>query len=135
MMRRVLFSTALALLFATVLPQGPVEIFIYASAHADEPSIPSWVAASCCGPQDAHKLRADQIQDRGDSYVIEGIERPIPKVIGGSLNTQVKTSQDGNYWAFYRNYPAHEASNQYTQGTYHEDAYQSVYCLFVPMAF
>lgn len=97
--------------------------------------VPDWVKASCCGPADAHHLRPDQVHDLGDSYKIDGLEREIPKVIGGKVNSQILPSQDSEYWAFYRAHPEHTVGNQYNGQSYLEPASESVYCFFVPMEF
>jgi hypothetical protein len=132
---RLLRSSALALLFATVLPQAPADLFIYASAQAADPTIPSWVAASCCGPSDARRLRADQVYDQGDYYVVDGYNEPIPKRYANTPNNAIRPSQDGDYWIFYS---SHEAgwTGSPEGGHWWQNAAQSgVYCFFVPMDF
>jgi hypothetical protein len=131
-MIRLLRSSALALLFATVLPQAPADLFIYASAHAADPSIPSWVAASCCGPKDVHRLRPDQIRDLGDHYEIDGYPESIPKTYAGVLNDEIKNSQDGNYWAFYKLGGERECAPEAPSAC--STSGPQLYCLFIPMA-
>jgi hypothetical protein len=133
--RRLLRSSALALLFATVMPQAPADLFVYASAQAADPAIPSWVAASCCGPKDLHHLRPDQVTDMGNYYVVDGYNSPVRKTWGnGTLNDQIKPSQDGGYWAFFStSAPGWTGSPEATHETW-EDARQSFFCLFIPMA-
>lgn len=122
-------STALALLFASP-----------AVAHnewANGGKIPDWVKSSCCGPADAHHLRPDQVMDMGDYYVIDGYHDRIPKRLAdGKPNSSILPSQDGDYWVFYSDEPAHWAGSQYGGHAYYENSRQSgVYCFFVPMAF
>lgn len=112
-MRRWLRSTALALLFSSVLPFAAPDLFIYKSAHAEvSPQIPDWGATSCCGPQDAHKLRADQVyrNDNG-TWHADGYPSEVP-------NEVAMPSQDGNAWAFYADH------------TLNGGAVSMMYCLF-----
>lgn len=109
-----------------------------AEAHeqwADGSAIPAWVKSSCCGAADAHHLRPDQVHDLGDSYHIDGMANDIPKVVGGKMNSQILPSQDGDYWAFYKDNPAHQAYDQYSGKAHSEPFYESVYCFFLPMNF
>lgn len=109
-----------------------------ADAHdqwADGSKIPDWVKHSCCGPADAHHLTPDMVHDLGDSYHIEGMANDIQKTIGGKPNTQILPSQDGDYWVFYEDNPAHETYSGYSGKSYMEPFYESVYCFFVPMNF
>jgi hypothetical protein len=115
-MVRFLRSTAIALVLGFFLP-APAAIFVYKSAHAADPAIPDWIAASCCGPKDAHRLRVDQVMHNADDgyYTVEGVG-------GFSPSTRIpdrilQPSQDGYYWLFFG------------------AATQSVYCFFAPMSF
>lgn len=74
--------------------------------------IPDWVKSSCCGPNDAHHLRPEQVYDQGEYYVVDGYQGKIP-------HQAALPSQDGDYWIFY----ACPGPNC------------SVFCFFVPMAF
>lgn len=136
-MKGLLRSSALALLFSSVLPFAAPDLFIYKSAQAENaPSIPSWVQATCCGPKDVHHLRPDQVSDMGDYYIIDGFNEPIPKVFkNGVMNDHIKPSQDGDYWAFFSSTPGHWESNMYTRSKSWENTFQDLYCLFIPMAF
>ena len=117
---------------------------------ADGKAVPNWVKASCCGPDDVHHLRPDQVHKvSGDEakklrpnyanfvgihlnyYVVDGYLRPIyadgPNVI---------PSQDGDYWLFYDDggkqcldQPGSDGSSCY------EQPQSDVYCFFVPMVF
>lgn len=129
-------TSALTTLMATVLPFAAPDFFIYKSAYSAEgPSIPSWVAASCCGPKDAHKLRADQVYDMGDYYIVDGIQEKINKTYSnGHQNETIKPSQDGDYWAFYSNSAAGWVGSPEMTHEHWEDGRQNVYCLFIPMS-
>jgi hypothetical protein len=87
-----------------------------ARAHdqwADGKPIPQWVKSSCCGPDEAHHLRPDQVHRiSDDTYAIDG-ERHLIVPAKDAL-----PSQDGDYWIFYR-----------------AAEYPIVHCFFVPMAF
>jgi hypothetical protein len=131
-MIRFIRSSALSILFATVLPQAPADLFVYASAMAADPSIPSWIAAACCGPKDVHKLRPDQVHDLGDRYEIDGYPESIPKTYSGAMNNEIKNSQDGDYWAFFKIGGEKECSHE--PGGACWTARPQMYCLFIPMA-
>lgn len=84
-----------------------------ARAHtvwADGSAVPDWVRDACCTGAEVHRLRPDQVQVTPDGYRIEGIVRPVPFA-------KTYTSQDGDTWIFYRDFP---------------DGTQYVFCLFVP---
>jgi hypothetical protein len=88
-----------------------------ASAHtqwANGDPVPSWVRAICCGPNDVHHLRPDQVSLRGDGYHIEGYPEAIPE-------SNAQPSPDGEYWAFYR-----------AVSTDAGVSYSNVYCFFTP---
>ena len=100
---------SMALLLA--LPQA-------AHAHAtwaDGRPVPDWVAKACCGPADAHHLRADQVHRIPDGYRIDA----HPGLI---YDTQVLPSEDGEYWAFYSE----------VEGTGGDRIFTSVFCFFAP---
>ena len=76
--------------------------------------VPGWVKSACCGPDDAHHLRPDQVHRVSDDfYMVDGYRYRIPA-------REALPSQDGDYWIFYR-------ENSGIQST--------VYCFFVPMGF
>jgi hypothetical protein len=77
--------------------------------------VPTWVKAACCGPQDVHHLRPDQVHRvSADYYQVDGYHSRIPVQVASP-------SQDGDYWIFYRD---NIGGNQ-----------SGVYCFFVPMNF
>ena len=90
-----------------------------ARAHdvwADGKAVPTWVKAACCGPDDVHHLRPDQVHRISDDYyIVDGYPNRIPA-------RAALPSQDGDYWIFYRDDG---------QG----GARSMVYCFFVPMGF
>jgi hypothetical protein len=89
-----------------------------AQAHdvwANGKDVPPWVKAACCGPEDVHHLRPDQVHRVSDDYyMVDGYNRRIPA-------RNALPSQDGDYWIFYRD----DGSG----------AQSTVYCFFVPMDF
>lgn len=112
MIRRLLQSTAMVVALS-FLPMAMPEVFIYKSLHAEEgPKIPAWISAACCGPQDSHKLRADQVyRTESGAWHADGYPRDIPN------GESVRPSQDGSAWAFY---------NEHTEA----GGVSGVYCLF-----
>jgi len=82
---------------------------------ADASIVPPWVKAACCGPDDVHHLRPDQVHRISDDYyTVDGYRYRIPA-------KDALPSQDGDYWIFYRD---GQGGNQ-----------SMVYCFFVPMNF
>jgi hypothetical protein len=76
--------------------------------------VPAWVKAACCGPEDVHHLRPDQVHRVSDDYyMVDGYNNRIPA-------RAALPSQDGDYWIFYKD----DAGGQ-----------SGVYCFFVPMDF
>lgn len=99
-MRRLLRTTAIGVILGFFLPTpGPEAIFVYKSAHAETnefKNLPDWVQSSCCGAQDAHKLRADQVYRNEDgSWHADGYTHLIPN------SESIRASQDSSAWAFY----------------------------------
>lgn len=90
-----------------------------AQAHdqwANKRIVPAWVKAACCGPEDVHHLRPDQVHRISDDYYrVEGFPKPVPA-------RAALPSQDGEYWIFYKDDSAGGAQSL-------------VYCFFVPMNF
>ncbi len=89
-----------------------------AAAHdvwANGEIVPSWIKAACCGPDDAHHLRPDQVHRvSDDDYMVDGYRYRIAA-------RDALPSQDGDYWIFYRDDGAGRQSQ--------------VYCFFVPLGF
>ena len=89
-----------------------------AQAHATWANglpVPEWVTKACCGPDDAHHLRADQVRRVHDGYRFDGYD-------GTVYDAQVLPSEDGEYWAFY---------SQITQPN-GDRISTSVFCFFAP---
>lgn len=85
-----------------------------AEAHdrwANGEPVPSWVKAMCCGPDDVHHLRADQVHLMADGWHIDGYPNVLP--VGSD-----QPSPDGEYWAFW---------NKFRDGSV-----SRVYCFFTP---
>jgi hypothetical protein len=126
--RRFLGSTAIGLALTVIAPSMKApDIFVYASVHSAEASIPDWITNSCCGPRDARRLRPDQVHHHDEGYyTVDGYFGG-----GGKIPDRiVKPSQDSDYWIFYGEYPAsrNDTGN-------HAGGQSSVYCFFIPMAF
>jgi hypothetical protein len=86
-----------------------------AQAHdqwSDGEPVPAWVKSACCGPEDAHHLRPDEVHLSREGWQVNGYHSRIP-------HGQELPSPDGTYWIFYRNF------NDGTQS--------NVYCFFVPI--
>lgn len=102
-----------ALVVGSILAYGAA-----AQAHevwSDGTAVPSWVKAACCGPEDVHHLRPEQVHRISDDYyMVDGYQYRIPA-------SAALPSQDGDYWIFY-----HDIS---------DTSQSSVYCFFVPMGF
>ena len=73
--------------------------------------VPAWVKRACCGPDDVHHLRRDQVRQTPGGWQIEGYPDPIP------IGTE-QPSPDGEYWIFYRTLANGDKSR--------------VYCFFTP---
>lgn len=97
------------IIFALALPASG------AASHdrwANGDPVPAYVKDSCCGPVDAHHLRADQVHVVQGGYKVDGYEDIIPEA-------KMQPSPDGEYWGFWR-----ELS----------DGHQSpLYCFFGPL--
>jgi hypothetical protein len=59
--------------------------------------VPTWVKASCCGPEDVHHLTASQVHAMADGWHVDGYRQVI--AYGREF-----PSQDGDYWIFYRDF-------------------------------
>jgi len=92
-------------------------LFQTADAHdrwGNEEPVPPWVETECCGPNDAHHLRPDQVRrNAAGDYVVDIYPDPIPA-------RRALPSQDGEYWLFFYNDYGY---------------YGTVRCFFVPTLF
>jgi hypothetical protein len=76
--------------------------------------VPAWVKTVCCGPNDVHHVRPEQVRrNTAGDYVVDIYPFPIPA-------RAALPSQDGDYWLFF-----------------YEDygVYGRVRCFFVPALF
>lgn len=73
--------------------------------------VPSWVKASCCGPDDIHHLTPSQVHATAKGWRVDGYPDVLP------YNTELP-SEDGDYWIFYR--------------TFADGSFSRVYCFFTP---
>jgi hypothetical protein len=92
---------------------------LFQTAHAHDrwnngEQVPAWVKAECCGPNDAHHLRPEQVsRNAAGDFLVDIYPKPIPA-------REALPSQDGDYWLFfYENY----------------GVYGGVRCFFVPTLF
>lgn len=154
-MKRVSCSSALALLFSSAIPFAAPDLFIYASAQAEPgQKLPDWVASSCCGPKDIHRLTMANVQEvdaatahslrpasslqmseKKNYYVIDGYGDPVDSA-SYSVNPSGVSSQDQYVWAFYADFPAGPSCAPEGGCSGSHAAYQSgMYCLFLPESF
>jgi hypothetical protein len=119
-----------------------------AAAHnewANGQPVPAWIKAACCGPADAHHLRPDQVHDEGDFYTVDGYfggpnNGKIYKTVNmgnrrSEPNPSIISSQDGDYWIFYRD-GRRQCDHAVNGALICTAAAQSnIYCFFVPMDF
>lgn len=68
--------------------------------------VPAWVKKACCGPEDVHHLRPEQVHQMSDGYHVDGYHAVIPY-------TTALPSPDGDFWIFYRNFQDGSQSNVY----------------------
>ena len=77
--------------FAVILWISPAFAHDY---WANGQPVPAWVKSSCCGPEDAHLLREDQVHALSDGIHIDGLTTVVPYA-------RVLPSQDGQIWGFW----------------------------------
>lgn len=80
-----------------------------AHAHdvwADNEPVAPWAKSACCGPEDSHHLRSDQVHAEKDGWRVDGYHALVP--YGKEL-----PSPDGTYWIFYRTFADGTQSNVY----------------------
>jgi hypothetical protein len=126
--RRFLRSTAIVIALGFV-PLPPIDVHVYASPATlvgGAAAIPDWIKGYCCGPQDMHRLRGDQVhQDDAGLWHIDGYPGPVPRE---NVNRDNQASQDASYYAFYCEPDTKGAAC--TAGKFSQ-----VWCFFTPMAF
>lgn len=89
-----------------------------AQAHdkwADGSTVPAWVKAECCGPEDVHHLDPSEVHQVQGGYSIDGYPDVVPYA-------RALPSMDGDYWIFYK-----------VTDTSSGPHFSPVYCFFVPM--
>lgn len=104
-----------------VVGMGAALVWVGGRAHAhdewaDGSPVPAWVKAACCGPEDVHHLRPEQVHLTSKGWQVEGYPDLIP--IGKEL-----PSPDGGYWIFYKR-------TETSTGPY----FSSVFCFFTPFS-
>ncbi len=73
---------------------------LFHTAHAHDhwdngETVPAWVKTACCGPNDVHHLRPEQVKrNAAGDYVVDIYPFPIPA-------RMALPSQDGEYWLFF----------------------------------
>ncbi len=83
----------------TIALAAALALFVTA-AHAHDnwdngEPVPAWVKTACCGPNDAHHLRPEQVRrNAAGDYVVDIYPAPIPARLA-------LPSQDGDYWLFF----------------------------------
>lgn len=85
-----------------------------AQAHtqwANGEPVPEWVTQACCGSDDVHHLRPEEVHVVEGGYRIDGVKAMVPF-------SHTLPSPDGTYWIFYRDYPGGGQS--------------SIFCFFAP---
>jgi hypothetical protein len=96
-----------------------VALALFATAHAHDrwdngEKVPAWVKTVCCGANDVHHVRPEQVRrNAAGDYVVDIYPFPVPARLA-------LPSQDGDYWLFF-----------------YEDygVYGRVRCFFVPALF
>jgi hypothetical protein len=101
----------------SIIALAATALSFFQTAHAHDrwgngEQVPAWVKAECCGPQDVHHLRPEQVRrNAAGDYVVDIYPDPIPA-------RMALPSQDGDYWLFF----------------YHDYGFYGV-CFFVPTLF
>jgi hypothetical protein len=94
--------------------------------------LPAWIKTACCGPQEVHHLKPEQVHrlDNGD-YQVDGYPEPIPA-------SETLPTQDGDYWIFYRDDRGQNICDYEPAGDgsgCHPGTIGGVLCFFVPTIF
>lgn len=91
-----------------------------AHAHdrwANGEPVPAWVAHRCCGINDVHHLKPEQVHRVDGGYLVDGHDGVIPL-------SQTDPSQDGDYWLF-----------GVTVWTDNVQTIGDVRCFFIPLSY
>jgi|SRR6185312_3652902 len=78
---------------------------------ADGSPVPDWVKQYCCGPNDIHHYRYDEVKITPSGFVLPDYPKEIPA-------DKALKSEDGEYWAFFV--------------TYADGSKSEIYCFFSP---
>ena len=77
-----------------------IALSLFRTAHAHDrwdngEPVPAWVKTVCCGPNDVHHLRPEQVRrNAAGDYEVDIYPFPIPA-------RMALPSQDGEYWLFF----------------------------------
>jgi hypothetical protein len=77
-----------------------IALALFRTAHAHDrwyngEPVPAWVKTVCCGPNDVHHLRPEQVsRNAAGDYEVDIYPFPIPA-------RMALPSQDGEYWLFF----------------------------------
>lgn len=75
-------------------------------AWANGDPVPDFVRRACCGKDDVHHLRPEQVHLQLDGYHVDGLKDPIPA-------SRMEPSLDGDWWVFYRRFEDGTTSTPY----------------------
>ncbi len=60
--------------------------------------VPAWIKQYCCGPDDIHHYRGDQVRVTPEGFILPDYPDAVPF-------EKALPSMDGDYWAFFKVYP------------------------------
>lgn len=85
---------------------------------ANGEAVPAWIKKYCCGPNDVHHLRPEQVHAVTGGWIVDGYRGPGLAQVGGGYAypipyDQSLPSQDGDYWAFYKDNDATSSTPMY----------------------
>jgi hypothetical protein len=93
-LRRVTTTLCLAIVLNACFAPSRTNAYAHERSNNGE-QVPAWVKTACCGPNDVHHLRPEQIRrNAAGDYVVDIYPWPIPAHIA-------LPSQDGDYWLFF----------------------------------
>jgi hypothetical protein len=84
----------------SLIAGGVLALALFRTAHAHDrwyngEPVPTWVKTVCCGPNDVHHLRPEQVRrNAAGDYEVDIYPFPIPA-------RMALPSQDGEYWLFF----------------------------------
>lgn len=86
-------KAAMAIMLET-FERGDVRVTLIHDQWSDGEPVPPWVKKACCGPEDVHHLRLEQVHNMADGVHVDGLSTVIPY-------SKVLPSPDGQYWGFW----------------------------------